>query len=257
MYILALESSGISGSIAVGNGPSLIEERTLADQQRSARSLIPGIRQLLGDLGIGLQAIGLVATTIGPGSFTGLRIAVATVKTLAYALGVPCIGVNTLRVIAEQACCNANRLSVAMDAQRNEVFWADFSRRRILNGEESATVSHRAISASEPAEDARVSIDRWQMSAGPAIARSQEWLDRLDTSMAVSGPALSRMAGEVPAGVSIVDSSRWSPKAGTVAKLAWQRHLAGAYDDLWKLSPIYLRKSAAEEKLESGNVARK
>ena len=126
MYILALESSGISGSIAVGAGPTLIEERTLGDQQRSAQSLIPAIRQLLGDLGIGLQAIGLMATTVGPGSFTGLRIAVVTVKTLAYALGLPCIGVDSLRVIAEQACCDANRLSVAMDAQRKEVFWADF-----------------------------------------------------------------------------------------------------------------------------------
>ncbi len=103
MRILALETSGTSGSVAVLEGSSQVAQLILPPGQRSARSLVPTIQDLLGRVGWEMSQIGLVAVTSGPGSFTSLRIGVSTAKALAYAVGAEIIGVNTLGVIARQA----------------------------------------------------------------------------------------------------------------------------------------------------------
>ena len=222
MRILALETSGQAGSIAAADGPRLIAAQALDPEQRSARSLAPGIRRLLTTIGWKMTDIELVAVTVGPGSFTGLRVGVATAKTLAYALSARCVGVSTLEVIAAQCGSDASRLSVAMDAQRGQVFAARFE--HIEGG--------------------------WQMIDRPSVLEISPWLQSLDLPITVSGPALVKLASQIPAGVTMTATDDWRPRAATVAELAWRRHLAGAYDDVWKLTPLYLRKSAAEEKLE-------
>jgi tRNA threonylcarbamoyladenosine biosynthesis protein TsaB len=256
MYILALESSGISGSIAVSGEGSLLEERALDPHKGSAQTLVPGIQALLGDLGIQMRNIGLVAVNLGPGSFTGLRIGVATAKTLAYGLCIPCIGVDGFTVVAEQATCKADRLSVAIDAQRGEVFYSDFSRSSGVISAGSQAGQQTIVPRVEEAQPPEVSQNRWQRATGPGILPSRMWVDRLQTATAVSGPALSRILNDVAQGVEIVRPALWWPKAATIAALAWRRHLGGAYDDAWKLSPLYIRRSAAEEKLETPSFAR-
>ena len=103
MRILALETSGSSGSVAALDEGRLIVERPLAAGSRSAQSLAPGIDSLLAEVGWLVGGVDLVAVTQGPGSFTGLRIGVTTAKALAYAGETQVIGVNTLEVIARQA----------------------------------------------------------------------------------------------------------------------------------------------------------
>ena len=222
MRILALETSGQAGTIAAAEGPRLIDEHALDPHQRSARSLAPGIRELLTAIGWRVTDIELVALTIGPGSFTGLRVGVATAKTLGYALDAPCVGLNTLEVIAAQCRGEFQRLSVVIDAQRGQVFTARFEH-------------------DEPG---------WRIIAGPSVLDTIQWLQELDRETAVSGPALAKLTCQVPAGIPMIAEGDWQPRAATVAALAWKRHLAGQYDDVWKLTPLYLRKSAAEEKWE-------
>lgn len=222
MRILALETSGKSGSVAAAEGTRLVGQLALNPDQRSAQSLAAGISKLLADVGWSIGEIELVAVTRGPGSFTGLRVGVVTAKSLAYALGARVIGLNTQEVIAVQARCDPPRLSVAIDAQRGQVFAATFE----------------------------VGAQRlWQMIDGSRLLDDDEWLGELKVGMAASGPAISRLAGRLPAGVAIVDEQDRAPRADAVAALAWVRHLQGAYDDVWRLAPLYLRKSAAEEKL--------
>jgi tRNA threonylcarbamoyladenosine biosynthesis protein TsaB len=153
-------------------------------------------------------------------------VGVATAKTLAYALGALVVGVNTLDVIAAQAATSAPRLSVALDAQRGEVFCATYERA------------------------AKDNDSPWSLIDGPRIENEARWLSSLKAGMAASGPALARLIKQLPPGVTVIEQHDWAPRAGTVAALAWARHLSGAYDDVWKLAPLYLRKSAAEEKLE-------
>jgi tRNA threonylcarbamoyladenosine biosynthesis protein TsaB len=225
MNILALETSGDAGSVAAADGPRLVATRALDANQRSAKSLAPAIRELLNGGGWRVNDVGLIAVTVGPGSFTGLRVGVATAKVLAYALGARTVAANTLEVIAAQAPRLQRRLAVAMDAGRNQVFAATF----------------------DPVGDAP---GLWHAVAPPMLVDQERWIDGLCVDSAVTGPALSRHLKNVPSGVTVVDAAQWAPRADTLAAIAWQRHLADAYDDVWKLAPLYLRKSAAEEKWE-------
>ncbi len=220
MRILAIETSSASGTIAAADGSRLIAEHPLDPQVRSARSLAPGIRELLAAVDWKVHDIELVAVTIGPGSFTGLRVGIATAKTLAYCLGARSVGITTLEVIAAQYDGEAPRLSVAIDAQRGQVFAAEFLR----------------------------ASSEWQIVGEPRVLNNHDWLGALHHSGAASGPALGKLAGQLPTGVTIAAPEQWNPRAATVAALAWQRHLRGMYDDVWKLAPLYLRQSAAEEK---------
>jgi tRNA threonylcarbamoyladenosine biosynthesis protein TsaB len=222
MHILALESSGKWGSVAAAIGPKLVGQRNLNPAQRNAQSLAAGIRALVEGIGWRTADIELVAVTKGPGSFTGLRVGVVTAKTLAYSLGARVIGLDTLEVIAAQARCDLPRLSVAMDAQRGAVFAATFE-------------------GGAPGE--------WQKIDGPRLLDDEAWLTGLKPGMASSGPALARLASRLPAGITLIDEADRAPRADAVAQLAWVRHMQGAYDDVWTLAPLYMRKSAAEEKL--------
>jgi tRNA threonylcarbamoyladenosine biosynthesis protein TsaB len=222
MHILALETSSKSGSVAAAKGSQPIGQLALNPDQRSAQSLAAGIRQLMDEIGWRMSDIELVAVTMGPGSFTGLRVGVVTAKTLAYALNARVIGLNTLEVIAAQARVGAPRLSVAIDAQRGQVFSATFD----LDAQEI-----------------------WRINLGSRLLDDDEWLGELKPGVAASGPALARLSGRVQGNVALVDERDRAPRADAVAALAWLRHGQVACDDLWKLAPLYLRKSAAEEKL--------
>jgi tRNA threonylcarbamoyladenosine biosynthesis protein TsaB len=217
-----METSGTAGSVAAADGPRLVAEHVLDPLQRSAQSLAPGIHRLLAAIGWRVRDIELVAVTVGPGSFTGLRVGVATAKVLAYAVGARCIGLNTLEVIAAQCRDDCSRLSVAMDAQRGQVFAGLFER----------------------------SESGWRVIAAPGVLSNEVWLASLNPGIGASGPALLKLANHLPPGVKLIEPGVWRPRAAIVAALASMRQLAGAYDDVWKLAPLYLRKSAAEEKWE-------
>ncbi|HND53593.1 MAG TPA: tRNA (adenosine(37)-N6)-threonylcarbamoyltransferase complex dimerization subunit type 1 TsaB, partial [Pirellulaceae bacterium] len=217
----------------------------LEPRMRTARGLAPAIRQLLEQVGWRPADLQLIAVTRGPGSFTGLRVGVTTAKTMAYALKIDVIGVDTLAVIASQAATEAPtglttivaenaptvaatpaRLSVVLDAQRDQLFVADF------------------------ALDAR---GQWQATSGSRIVDNSEWLARLagDAPPAVSGPGLEKLLSRLPAGCRVVDRELWTPWAASVARVALRDAVAGRRDDLWALAPDYYRPSAAEEKFLS------
>jgi len=221
LRILALETSELTGSVAAAVDGKILAELQLDPQQRSAQSLAPAIRSLLKLIGWKPREIGLLAVTIGPGSFTGLRVGVATAKVFAYAAGAEVLGISTLEAIAAGAPDNITALSVAVDAQRGDVVAQHFRR-------ETAG---------------------WLKPVGAAVlVPLEEWVQRLPPGSAISGPVLKKWAGLLPAGVSMLDRACWHPTAGNVARLAHRDYLAGRRDDLWALLPIYSRQSAAEEK---------
>jgi tRNA threonylcarbamoyladenosine biosynthesis protein TsaB len=221
MRILALETTEKIPSIAALDGTHVLRAALLDPARRSAQTLVPGIKQLLADVGWRPADIQLIALTIGPGSFTGLRVGVTTAKTLAYATGAEVLGVGTLDVIARQSSGVAATLWTIMDAQRSQLFTA---RHRLGNG--SYHVDRDPL-----IED----IDAWL-----ATVRPGEW---------VSGPVLGRIVERLADGVCVEESSSWAPTAQQVGLLAWERYLAGQRQDMWQLAPHYYRQSAAEEKL--------
>ncbi|HEX5471854.1 MAG TPA: tRNA (adenosine(37)-N6)-threonylcarbamoyltransferase complex dimerization subunit type 1 TsaB, partial [Lacipirellulaceae bacterium] len=98
--ILAIETSGRHGSVATLGGEvgeaRLVGQLALTGDQRTAQSLAPAMQQLLAAAQWTPESLDLVAVTVGPGSFTGLRIGVTTAKAFAYAVGADIIRVNTL-----------------------------------------------------------------------------------------------------------------------------------------------------------------
>ncbi len=221
--VLALETTETAAGLAAFRDCNLLLEMDLDPNQRSARSLAPGVRELLGRVGWRTSELDLVAVGIGPGSFTGVRVGVTTAKVLAYAAGAEVLGVETPATIAAAVPGEVQHLSVVLDAQRGQLVTQRFHR-----GPDQRLV------AGQP----------WQLMAIDA------WLESLAPGVAVAGPVLRRLADRIPDHVWLLAPAFWSPRAATVGRLAVADHALGRRDDLWKLLPIYFRRSAAEEKLD-------
>lgn len=224
--ILALETSGTAGSVAALDEGQIRAEIPLKSGQRSAQSLAPAMQEILRQVGWQSRDVQLVAITVGPGSFTGLRVGVTTAKAFVYATGAEVIGVNTLDCLARQAPVEAARVAVAIDAYRGQVFARHYERAAL---------------------GVLVPID------GAAIVDNDAWLASLLPGSWVSGPGLFKLASHVPAGVNVVTADLWQPRASVVGQVGWDRFAAGERDDLWRLMPLYLRRSAAEEKWQASH----
>jgi len=225
MYVLALETSEKTGTVAALSDDRVIVERPLNPLQRTAQSLAPGIVECLAAAEWRASDLNLVAVVEGPGSFTGLRVGVTTAKTLAYAADCEVMGVNTLAAIAQRAPSDVRDVFAVMNAQRQQLFCARFRRN---------------------------DVGRWDEVEPTQIVDNQQWLARLQPGDFVTGPGLARgqLSEQLPDGVLLVDQQHWMPTAAVVGQLGYRQHQAGRRDDLWKMTPRYYRKSAAEEKWE-------
>jgi tRNA threonylcarbamoyl adenosine modification protein YeaZ len=127
--LLALDTATDHVSVALHNGAAVVASAALDGRRRHAEVLVPLIDEVLRDAGVDLSAVELVAVGVGPGAFTGLRVGLATARTLAQARGLECVGVSTLDALAHGAIANGSvghheRFAVAIDARRREVFAA-------------------------------------------------------------------------------------------------------------------------------------
>jgi len=221
--ILALETTEALGSVAAMCDGNLLAHLKLDSRQRSAQSLVPALKALLEQVGWRPNEVDLVAVTVGPGSFTGLRVGVTAAKTFAYAVQADILGVDTLEAVAAAAPDHVKTLAVAVDAQRGDVVAGSFCR----------------------------GPDGWfEPTAPPQLINADAWLRGLTAGTCVSGPALRKLAARVPDGLTVLDPQYWPPTAAAVARLAARYYAAGRRDDLWTLVPRYCRRSAAEEKWE-------
>ncbi len=123
---LALDTSSPRGSVALLRGHDLIGELRLNSLETHSARLLRSIEFLLESAGWTLQEVGLVAAGIGPGSFTGIRIGVATALGLAQSLGTPFAGVSGLDALASQAAILEGRIGVIIDAQRSQIYYAEY-----------------------------------------------------------------------------------------------------------------------------------
>ena len=130
MRILAIETSGRRGNVALLEDGYVVIDDQLTREQRSAQSLAPAIREALHRVGWRPGQVDVVATTVGPGSFTGLRVGVTAAKTFAYAVDARIVGLNTLQVIAAQTAPDHGQVDVIMNAQRQQLFYAQFELQR-------------------------------------------------------------------------------------------------------------------------------
>ncbi len=220
---MALETSSLSGSVSLLEDNQVVGSEDLASDQRSAQFLAPAISRLLSRHQQGPSDIGLVAVASGPGSFTGLRVGITTAKTFAYAAGCEVLGVNTLQATAMGFPRECSRLSVVLDAQRKELFVAEFT----VDGQSVPTTILETT-----------------------IMSRADWIDSVagDANCVVAGRGLSKIVDDLPASVQVADAASWPVTSPAIGRLAFELYNSGERNDLWSLAPNYFRKSAAEEK---------
>lgn len=152
MYLLALDSTAVSASVALCDGEALLGEILIENGNTHSENLLPMVEDLLNKFKLTPKDIDLFACTAGPGSFTGVRIGVATVKGLAFGTGKPCIGVSTLSSLARNLVGfgagheNGVIVSPVMNARRSQVYNALF---RVKDGEPERLTPDRALSISD------------------------------------------------------------------------------------------------------------
>ena len=219
--LLILETSGRSGQVAVAEGAALLAVRPLGEGRRQGRDLTPAVGELLHQQGWTARQLQGVIVSLGPGSYTGLRVGIMSAKTLCYATGCTLLGVETFAAIAGQAPLEVTRLDVIADAQQGKVYVQPFRR-------------------STPEAD-------WQPQAALAIRTLEDWLAQLDAETWVSGPGVDAHFGRLQSGVKLVEAGLRLPRAEGLLRIGLRRYRAGERDDVWAAEPIYLRPSAAEE----------
>ena len=227
MNILAVETSGREGSIALYRpGQETIEHLLATEGRRHAQTLVADADALLGSQQLGPKDTNCVAVSIGPGSFTGLRVGVVFAKTFGWINKCPVVAVHTFDAIAAQVIETGSHIVVVGDAQRGELFFCDYT---------------RSDRGTEPASEVQIL----------SVAAVRE---RLHPDTVLTGPGLAKLRDQFEDDVcTIADPTRWIPRASTVAQLGAVALNTGKIADPWKLEPLYIRRSAAEEKRDAGN----
>ena len=222
MKILGIDTSTPIGSIALMDGDTLVAEHTLNIVQAHSSRLMPAIDSVLKWGNITVAALDGCAVGIGPGSFTGIRIGVATIKSVCYALDTPIVGVSTLEAIAYNLRSTNGIICPLLDARRSEIY---------------GTVFHGGTEWKRLSEDLCLSIDAF--------------LDRLNTDVPANGTLNFVGDGLLTYGDAVRDRlgarAHFAPpifnvpRGATIAHLGAQRLQHGARDSYWTLVPNYVR----------------
>ncbi|MGD2023565.1 MAG: tRNA (adenosine(37)-N6)-threonylcarbamoyltransferase complex dimerization subunit type 1 TsaB [Desulfobacterales bacterium] len=126
MKILALDTATSSCSVAVTDDGNLCAELTTRKNQTHSKHLMEAIDAVLSSAGLGVGDLDGFAVTIGPGSFTGLRIGISTTKALAFAVDKPVVGISSLETLAWQCAERVHLICPMLDARKAEVYCATY-----------------------------------------------------------------------------------------------------------------------------------
>lgn len=230
MKILAFDSTAKAASCAVLDSGRILAAYNIDNGLTQSELLLPMAEDILRSLGLKFSDIDAYAVSVGPGSFTGVRIGVSLVKGLAFGRDIPCIEVSTLDALAENLSGLDGILVPCMDARRNQVYNALFS---CQDGRLKRLTEDRAISLSDLAEELRGYNGQRIYISGDGYSVAKSALEGFGI-VTESTPEL------------LINEN-----AASVAKIAYQKYLLGEYVSDKEISPTYLRLPQAErERLE-------
>ena len=218
MYVLGVGTTGSTASVGILKDGKILADFTLSSGNTHSTTLLPMIENAVKVAGITLDDINLFGASIGPGSFTGLRIGVATIKGLAVKNKVPCVGVSSLQALSENYFGSEDSIVCPLiDARRERAYFAFF---RIKNG--------NLIRLSE---DAVLEIDE--------IKEKLHEFGEEKIHFCGDGAKLINTENKEPEELNIL-------KGISVAKLALESYEAGRWTYESELLPVYLQKTQAE-----------
>lgn len=219
MKILAIDTSTMISTVTISEDDTIIGDFNVNQQKTHSESLVPMIESLLKLLGLSLDDIDIFAIAKGPGSFTGLRISMAVIKTLAQVKNKKIIPISTLEALANNS--NSEKYKIPMlDARGNRVYAALFSKdlKEEIIKEDLYTI-----------EDFSKRVNELGFEVELIGEISKKYIDRFEKA-------------------SLLPLNFNSCIGRSLVKLA-QENMAKEYD-LFSLAPNYLRKSQAERDLE-------
>ncbi len=224
MKILAIDTSTKFLSVAIAENERILASFRDDGNLRHSDSLIPTLNNLLKKCRLKLQDIGAIALSIGPGSFTGLRIGVASCKAINLALGIPIAAVPTLDVISYNFISEKERLLCPLiDAKKAKVYTSIYkpAGRTHLTGQ--------------------AEIGRLERISDYMLAEAKEALDKIDSPTLVFGDAIV-LYGDLLKKNSLISISKkdWYPKAEIVAMLGFWKAEKRQFANPDKLVPMYM-----------------
>ena len=227
MIILSITTSSKICGVAILEDTSIIAEINLENGLTHSESLMPLIEKISAQTNLSLSNIDLLVSDIGPGSFTGIRIGVSTIKAFSDSLGIPCIGVNSLDSLTYN--CSSNGIICSLiDAKKNNVYCEIFE--NILNFSFNHFVRRKA--SFENIEDLLLELKNINPNyditfvGDGAISYKNIILEYLPLSKFAQNNNLS---------------------ASKVGFAGFYNYTSGTFQDAM---PLYLRKSEAEKKME-------
>lgn len=219
--VLALDASHMMGSVAVTRGGDLLHEIIFDASDTHSATLMPAVDKCLASTGLKIKDIDLFVTVIGPGSFTGLRIGLATVKGFAAVARRPVAAVGSLELIAADTTFDGAFVVPLIDARRGEVYTAMYD-----------------ISGDRPAEILT------PFASAPDSLAARIMATGIDGGIFVCGSGLNSYRSELeesfPAGTLFGAPDQSLPPASIAAALALERD-AVPYESLSALEPLYIR----------------
>lgn len=230
MKILAFDGTAKAATVAVSEGDKVLGLYTVDNGLTQSELLLPMAENLLKSLNLDFSDIELYATSVGPGSFTGVRIGVSLVKGLAFGRNIPCVGVSTLEALAENLKGISGIILPCMDARRGQVYSATF---RCDGHNVERLTEDRAIALSDLAEELKAYEGEAIYLSGDGYAVAKKALTDLGIKLCETPDLL------------ILEN------AASVARVAMKKYDNGEVLTDSEIAPVYLRMPQAErERLE-------
>jgi tRNA threonylcarbamoyladenosine biosynthesis protein TsaB len=223
MLVLGIETSTQHTSVALGTESGTVAALELGGERISHELVVPAIERLLDWAGLTLRHVGGVAVGIGPGLFTGMRVGIATARSLAQAGVVPIVGVASLDVLAFMHKDSCRVICPVVDAKRGEVFYAFY----------------RPVPGGVARQDG-FQVGRAERLAADIGARGEDIL------VVGGGGLVYRRTLEDAGSVEFGPAERAFPSAAAMVDLTIPRFLREDFDRVFDVEPIYLRRSDAE-----------
>jgi tRNA threonylcarbamoyladenosine biosynthesis protein TsaB len=230
MKILAVDTATLSCSTAIVDDGLVSAELTTVNNQTHSKHLMAMIDAVCGMSGMKIAAMDGFAVTVGPGSFTGLRIGISTVKGLAWSLKKPVVGISSLDALAWQCTPVAYQICALLDARKDEVYSCRY---RFVDG---ALNKEGTEQVSAPAEAINAIREPCLFVGDGATLYQKEIMQKLGE--------LAYFGGGRHANI----------RASSIAELSLDRFIHHQHDDVASLVPHYIRKSDAELHLKSKQI---
>ena len=229
MKILGIDTSTMAANVAVLEDDKLICEYTINTKKTHSQKLMPMIENMLKLSDIDIKEIDAIGICVGPGSFTGLRIGMATAKAMAHVNNIPLIGVNSLEILGANMDLCDKKICAILDAQRNQVYTNTYKLENNKIKELQEEISIMPID--DLLEQLSTSGEEWVI-VGEAVYKYKEKIEDI-SNITIPSPA-----NNITKASSLCVIAR--------DKFDKNKEVHNCYD----INPMYIRKSQAEEQYE-------